>query len=456
MKLRTKVRSTLFILPFVAGSALATNGYFTHGLGVKNKAMAGAGTANPEEAMSIANNPAASVQLGDTFQVGMAIFSPRREYSASSSMANGNGGAFTLAEGTVSSDSNYFPIPYVALSRKINDTSAWGFAAYGRGGMNTNYETGGAAIFDPDGPGAAPVMIMPGPFGAGEAGVDLSQLFTEFNYSWKKNSLSIGVAAVLSAQIFEAKGIATFTPYTKDFAASGGTAMPTTLSNNGYDLSWGYGAKVGLLWTVNPQLQLGLAYQSKISMDEFGDYKNLFAQGGGFDIPESMRFAVSYQFSPLLALHYDLESTQFDQVPSVGNPLANIYSCPTAGMGGMAVENCLGGSNGAGFGWDSVTVHKFGLAWQSTTNSSLTWRAGISMGDNPVKPENALFNILAPGVIKQHITAGVDYQLDNGRELSLAVMYAPEESLEGSNAFDPTQRIGLRMKQFEIEFALNW
>ena len=36
----------------LANSAMATNGYFTHGIGTKNKGQAGAGVANPEEAIA--------------------------------------------------------------------------------------------------------------------------------------------------------------------------------------------------------------------------------------------------------------------------------------------------------------------------------------------------------------------------------------------------------------------
>ena len=44
-----------------SGSASATNGYFTHGTGTKNKGMAGAGLAMPDDAISVANNPAAAL-----------------------------------------------------------------------------------------------------------------------------------------------------------------------------------------------------------------------------------------------------------------------------------------------------------------------------------------------------------------------------------------------------------
>jgi long-chain fatty acid transport protein len=36
-----------------AGNAFATNGYFTHGIGTKNKSMAGSGIALPEDAIDV-------------------------------------------------------------------------------------------------------------------------------------------------------------------------------------------------------------------------------------------------------------------------------------------------------------------------------------------------------------------------------------------------------------------
>lgn len=207
-RLSPLLASLLLALP---GSALATNGYFTHGLGVINKGMAGAGTATPEEAMAITNNPATAVLLGDSLQAGLSIFSPRREYRASTSQANGNGGALTLAPGRVESGSNYFPIPYAAWTWQRHDDNALGLALYGRGGMNTDYRHG-AASFDPDGPGPAPVGTFEGTFGAGPAGVDLSQLFAEAAYARRNGRLSWGVSGIFTAQRFEAKGVATFAP----------------------------------------------------------------------------------------------------------------------------------------------------------------------------------------------------------------------------------------------------
>ena len=69
----------------LAADGFATNGYFTHGVGTHNKAMAGAGDASPTMAIDAANNPASGVLLDQQWNVGLGIFAPYREYSLSGS-----------------------------------------------------------------------------------------------------------------------------------------------------------------------------------------------------------------------------------------------------------------------------------------------------------------------------------------------------------------------------------
>jgi long-chain fatty acid transport protein len=61
----------------LAGNVFATNGYFMHGMGTKNKARAGSGIALPEEAVATVNNPASAIWVGDRMEVGLALFRPR-------------------------------------------------------------------------------------------------------------------------------------------------------------------------------------------------------------------------------------------------------------------------------------------------------------------------------------------------------------------------------------------
>ena len=442
-------------LTVVASSpAMATNGYFTHGIGAKNKGMAGAGLASPSGSIFIANNPAAALFSVGQLDVGAALFSPLRSYSSSESLANGNGGAFTIGPNDLDSDGTLFIIPHIAYTWGLSDKSALGLAFYGRGGMNTEWK-GGDATFDPDGPGPAPVMTLPGTFGAGTAGVDLSQAFLDIAYARKTNdSFTWGASLVIAIQAFEATGVDTFAGFTETFAASGGTIPPTNLSGNGHNYSTGIGAKVGFQAALGGSANLAASYQSKIGMSEFDDYADLFAEQGGFDIPANAKIGLTFQTSETLSLSIDAEHIWYSSVGSVGNSFGNIFTCPTVNPMSTITSGCLGGSNGAGFGWDDMTIYKLGVEWNR--GSDWTWRAGYSNGSQPISSSEVLFNILAPAVIEDHIAVGFTKENSKGGQLNFSFTYALEGSVRGPNPFDPTQTLEIEMDQFEAELSYSW
>jgi long-chain fatty acid transport protein len=432
-------------------SVFATNGYFTHGIGTKNKSMAGAGIAMSEDAIDIANNPAATPDIGDQFIVGAALFGPTRKYSTTASQANGQMGAFTIGPNDLKSKSNIFVIPHVARTWLLNNGNAWGFAFYGRGGMNTDWK-GGTATFDPDGPGPAPPTTFDGTYGNGRAGVNLNQALLDLNWAKKVNErFSFGLSAVMAAQMFKADGISSFAPFTETFATGGN---PTSLSNNGSDWSFGIGGKAGIQVNFTPSFSMALAYQTKISMGRFDDYSDLFAEQGDFDIPADLKFGLTFRPNENVALNFDIEHIWYSDVDSVGNSIANIFNCPTAGQDGTNLSMCLGGDNGAGFGWDDMTVYKLGMAW--TAGVDWTWRAGYSFGDQPIPSSQMTFNILAPATIEQHLTAGFTLSRVKNRELNVSFMYAFNNDVTGPQNFDPSQSVTFEMHQWEIEMSYGW
>jgi len=452
MKIKNHLATVSALALIAAGSspaALATNGYFTHGIGVKNKALAGAGTAMPSEAIAAASNPAATVLIGDSgIEAAIGFFSPRRKYSASPSQVNGNFGAFTLGPNSIDSDSNFFPIPYVGKSWKLSDTSAFALNFYGRGGMNSDYQSGTATL-DPDGPGPTPVLTLPGTFGDGTTGVNLQQAFLDVTYAVQSGPVSFGISAVFAFQSLRLKGIGTFAGFTKTFAESGGTVFPTNLTDNGSEVSTGFGIKIGAIWAVNDKWNIGAAYQSESRMSDFDDYADIFAESGSFNIPANVRLSTSYRVTPAFSLHLDLEKTYYSKIPSIANGIENIFNCPTVNPMATSLDSCLGGENGPGFGWNDVPVVKVGAEW--VLNGKTTLRAGFSKSDQPIDDDQVLFNILAPATIEKHYTFGFTHTLGNGHDLSIAVMYAPRESVSGTNPFDPTQVLEIEMYQYELE-----
>src|SRR5210317_2497184 len=193
---------------FVA-TASATNGYFGHGYSIKNKGMAGAGVAAPLDAMVPSTNPAGLTEVGNRFDLGLTVFSPRREYNVSRNPTSGPP-FFELMGGTVESDSEYFFIPNLGYSYQLNNRTAFGIAVYGNGGMNTDYPT-----------------MTYGDRSSSSTGVDLMQLFIAPTLATKLSyGHSFGVTPIIAAQFFEAKGVTTF---------GGLSSAPAKLSNNGHD-----------------------------------------------------------------------------------------------------------------------------------------------------------------------------------------------------------------------------
>ena len=443
-----------------SSAAMATNGYFTHGVGTESKAMAGSGVGSSENAgaISAASNPALTVFSDEKWQVGFSIFSPMRSYETNGGLG-GQSGAFTLGNGSYDSKNEAFPIPYIAKNWKLANDNALSFVFYGRGGMNTEWDSGQMAMTDPTGQGGTPATL-PGLFGGGKSGVNLSQAFMSLNYAGKAgDNFAWGIGPVFAVQAFETTGLVMFSGFTQTFADAAlqnGVGAPVpNLSDNGHDYATGFGVAAGL-WTGNDTFGFGLSYQSKMSMSEFDKYSDLYAQNGGFDIPSTLKAGVSFNASDSVRLNLDIEHIAYGDVDSISNPIMNLLTgCFTANPAvAPATNGCLGGPNGAGFGWEDMTIFKFGVAMRSSDAN--TWRFGYSYGEQPIPNSEVLFNILAPGVIEQHITLGWTGERSNGSVMSVSFMYAPKNKVSGTNTFDPFQNIEIEMSQLELEFAYRF
>jgi len=453
-----------------SGTALATNGYFTHGVGTQSKGMAGTGVGSNADmgAIMSASNPALGVFVSDQWEAGLSIFSPMRSYVAGPSELNGNliplpDGNFlpshTIAPGEIDSGSEWFPIPYVAKNWSLRNDGNITAAFYGRGGMNTDWDDANSSatsyLCGGNPQAGEPPATGPGPYCAGKAGVDLSQAFIALNYSaMVGDNFAWGIGPVFAVQMFEANGVQTFQVITKTLATTGDFGQVNSLSNNGHDISYGWGFAGGIWWGLTDRFSVGLAYQSQMSMGEFDDYSDLFAEAGGFDIPSSIKGGLSFVATDALRINFDVDHTTYSEVDSIANPMQNMFGCPLLPLGGSDVESCLGGGAGAGFGWEDMTTYKVGFEWASSENN--VWRFGYSYGEQPIQAADVLFNILAPGVMEQHITFGLTHKRPRGGIWNFSFMYAPENSVTGKSFFDQTQDIELKMSQLEFEVSYRF
>lgn len=429
------------MLPFAAH---ATDGYLSHGYGMKAKGMAGTSIAVAQDAFGGANNPATMAFAGNQFAVGVDLFSPTRS-------AERSGGAAFGLDGQASSDSKYFGIPELAYNYMVQPNLSLGVTVYGNGGMNTDYPGGQLPSPGACGPATGPgtgFNPAPGPYnlfcGNGRLGVDLSQLIVAPTLAWRfLPDHSIGVAPLFGYQRFKADGLQAF---------QGLSTSPGDVTNRGHDSSTGWGVRVGYYGQITPQIAIGATYQSKIDMGNFDKYKGLFAEGGGFNMPGNWGVGVALRPTPQWLIALDYVKIYYSDAKSVHNPSNLILQCAF----GIDPNTCLGGSNGAGFGWQDVDVFKIGVEYE--LNAQWTVRAGYNHSDNPIRSQDVTFNMLAPGVIQDHATAGATWKWNPRNELTGAFMYAFNNSVQGAsllNSFFPPGAANMQEKIQLKEWSLG-
>lgn len=398
-------------------SVHATDGYFGVGYGAQNKGVAGAGIAWYKNSL-INGNPAGHVFLGTQYQVGVGFFNPNREYTITG--APSGQPYFGLTPGNVESDSRLFLMPTMGANWMINEKSSFSATVFGNGGMNTDYPT--QTFYDTN---------------SSTTGVDFGQLFLGLTYSRKiAEKHSLGVTALLAYQYFEAKGLGMF-------GAMGMSSAPDKLTDNGSDGAFGYGFKFGYMGELAKGLTLGASYQTMLYMNEFDDYAGLYAEQGDFDIPSTWTVGLAYKFTENWVALADFKRINYTDVASVSNPMD------------LSASSKLGDDNGSGFGWEDINVWKFGAEYAGI--KTWTLRGGYSHCDQVVPKSEVMFNILAPGIIEDHISLGCSKQLGKlGKALHMAVVYALPASVKGGNAMDPNQTIELEMNEFELEIAFTF
>lgn len=415
-KTRAAIALATALLPLAAS---ATNGYFSHGYGAQGEGQAGVAIAWAQDSLAAATNPAGTADVGNRVDVGVDWFSPRRS-------AEIVGNAFG-ADATYSGDGkkNFF-LPALGYTHQLSDSLSAGVALYGNGGLNTTYH---------DNPY--------GRFGAtGTAGVNLEQLFVTPSIAWKPAAgQSVGAGLNVAYQRFAAEGIGLF---------AGFSASPDNVSDRGPDSSVGVGLRLGWSGALVPGLTAGATWASRIH-GQFKDYRGLFADGGRFDVPENYGVGVAWRPAADWTVGADVQRILYSRVAAVGDSIAPLLQ-------GVP----LGAAGGPGFGWRDVTVFKLGAS--TRVSPALVLRAGVSHARQPVPSGETFFNILAPGVVQDHLTAGATWTQAGGNEWSGFAAYGRGHSVDGNGSIpsgNPPAGFGggnanVRLKETIVGISYAW
>lgn len=418
----------------------ATNGYFSHGYGIKSKGRGGTSIAYSDDTFGGANNPASMVLVGDRVDVDVTLFSPIRE--ANRTDCDAFGGIYNFSS---KSKRNYFPIPEVGYNYNFSENLSLGVSVYANGGLNTSYVNNNkvpSSSFSQAQCKTSPANLL---LGCGKLGLDLMQLTVAPVCAFRIKKFSFGIAPLLTYQRFQADGIQAFRVFSK---------YPNQLTNNHHDNSYGIGLRLGSLLTLNRFFSLGASYATESWMTHFRKYKGLFVDGGKFNVPQN--FAVGIKIAPhsRVSLGFDFQRIFFHTIPSLGN-LQSISL-------NFNKDRPLGSSHGSGFHWFNQNVYKF--AFQVRPIDAFEFRLGWNYGKSPIRNgfNDITANILAPAVVENHLTLGADYIFAKGKgEIKSFYMHAFENTVKGPSVL---KEIGLPGKEelkmyqnaFGIGFGWKW
>lgn len=422
MNILKSVRFLGLGLALIGQVAFATHGTQPIGIGAAAKGMGGAGIAFPQNSLISGYNPAAITRVKTQFDVSVAAFNPNRSYKTGSAQLNGD-------DKEVESLNILYVMPAMAVNWNRDSRNAFAFGMFPHGGGGVRYHN------------KAPFAGFNVGGNTSRKGVttstELQQMLIAGTYARKiTDYLSLGISPLIGFQRFKATGIG----YFKVLSSS-----PDRLSDQGFDNSLGYGARVGLHGNITDSLQIGASYQSLIKMQRFEKYEGLFAQNGRFDMAPQWAVGAAYTFFDRLTLALDYHVIEYHKVPAISN--RHDYLLPEQGIG------AVGGENGAGFGWDDVKIIKVGMQYDVNNNHRV--RLGYSGGNSPIGPEDVLFNMLAPAVTQEHYSVGYSTSFKKGYTLDVSFVRTVRNAVRGSNPNIAGDEVEIAMDQNQLDIGLS-
>jgi len=374
---------------FIATSAHATNGMRMIGFGPVQDSMGGVSVGLPLDAASILTNPAGMSVLPGRIDFGASYFVPSVKYKAT-------GGA----DGSeVDSDRGGSPVPAFGLIIPLGEKFRFGVGAYGIAGMGVDYP----------------------------ANLYSSVTYTAYSQMRFAPALSYKINDIVSI------GAALNVMYaTMEFNAGGG--QPHMGAS-----SFGYGATFGVLVKPVDFLQIGLAYETKSTFQDFTFNTAAGVDKIEFNQPQSATIGFAVKPIKDLSIGFDVQWIRWSETNGKDLPkyVANASHAQPWNMD-----------------WNDQFVYKVGV--QYMVHPMVALRAGYNYGKMPLNSDRAFENMAFPAVSEHHITAGLGINFTKQFTLNIGGMYSPSAKLTGSNMSQGISSYETEMSQYSLDMGVTY
>ena len=175
----------------------------------------------------------------------------------------------------------------------------------------------------------------------------------------------LGVSAIIAYQRYSAANLGLFAASTPD--------QTPWLSNRyspQYESSYGTGVRLALHQEVVNGVAVDAGFQSRIDMEEFAQYRGVYAQAADLDIPARAHVGLAFQASERSWLNVAIERVMY----------SDISAFPSRHLPNRFLS-LLGDSSSPVFNWEDLTVYSVGYTW--TDGRDQQWHIDLSTRTQP-------------------------------------------------------------------------
>lgn len=421
------------LLLTAASTALASNGMNMIGSTTRGSGMAGADVAVASDCSGAAVNPATLGELSPhSLSIGLSVLHP--PIHLKNTMFGPN---------DIDSEDQYFPIPFVAYSRRLDEDSPWtfGLTMYGQGGLGVKFEN---------------VRTFAGTTDEFESDLKFLRLSPTAAYR-VCDRLTVGATLLASyAQMKLSLFPNTYSP--------GMDMVPGTADDfAGVDLDdvsgFGVAGRVGMLFRVCDALSVGATYTSETSVDlgdgdltmNLGTARATYdADVEDFTFPQEAEVGIALRPAEGLTLAADAKWINWSDAVEDGYAVGANPNIPLPPP--LATVRVPFNTK-----WDDQWVFAAGVEYELSEKHVL--RAGYNYGENPVPDMYA--TPLFPVTVEHHVTIGYglnleDWRFDIAYERSFEISQNNTNPNPMENPFGPDAEITAEAGQVIHLAATRW
>jgi len=207
------------------------------------------------------------------------------------------------------------------------------------------------------------------------------------------------------------------------------------------ETSYGTGVRLNVSSAVADRVTVGAGFQSRIDMEEFANYRGVYANPADFDIPARATLGVAFQANARSSVDLSVERVMYSEVSAFQS-----RNLPDRFL------SLLGDSTSPAFTWDDLTVFKLGYTWNNGKDTQ--WRAELSSRSTPAPNSPSLQRALADELADHAMLVGFSRRTGDFSRFNVNAAYAPADYLFGGNVLGvASEDLG---QDLEVEAVWTW